>query len=43
MRSFIVLLLIHFFLVLASAVPVSKELSAKGSYPYPLVALFSRT
>jgi hypothetical protein len=44
MRSFIgpVLLLTHFFLVLARAVPVSKMLSAKGSHPHPLVAFFSR-
>src|SRR6267154_4248004 len=41
MRSFIVLLLIHLFLVLARAVPVSKTLSAKGFYPHPLVVLFS--
>src|SRR6267154_5615197 len=39
MRSFIVLLLIHLFLVIARAVPVSKTLSAKGSYPHPLVVL----
>jgi hypothetical protein len=37
MRSFVVLFFIHFFLVLTRAVPVSNELSAKGSYP--LVAL----
>jgi hypothetical protein len=43
MRSFTVFLLIHFFLVLARAVPVSKTLSAKGSYPHPSIALFSRS
>jgi hypothetical protein len=43
MRSFIVLFLVPFFLVLARAVPVSKMLSAKGYYPHSLVALFSRS
>jgi hypothetical protein len=33
MRSFSVLLLIPFFLALTRAVPVSKKLSAAGSYP----------
>jgi hypothetical protein len=36
MRSFIVLLLVSFFLVLAGAKPVSKKLSAEGSRPHPL-------
>jgi hypothetical protein len=39
MRSFFVFLLIQFFLVLARPVPVSNKLSAKGSYPHPLVLL----
>ncbi len=43
MQSFIALLLIHFFLVLARAVPVSKKLSAEGSHPHPLGVLSSRS
>ena len=36
MRSFIILLLIPFFLALATAKHVSNKLSAEGSYPRPL-------
>lgn len=43
MRSFIVLLLIPFFLVLARAKPFSKKLSAEGSHPHLLVVLSSRS